>query len=180
MRIGTILQRGADGHRSRWVSSLTVVAMMLHLAAALHADAVLDWNALMLDAIQVDNSGPTLSSRNLAILHAAMYDAVNSVLGTHQPYRFQTAAPEGASAEAAAVGAAYVVMRTLYPSYSAPAEELYDIYLAGAGPNEAVTIGLALGRQVGQLTVENREADGSQTEVPYIPSNAPGHGHPTR
>ena len=174
MRIGTILQRGADGHRSRWVSSLTVVAMMLHLAAALHADAVLDWNALMLDAIQVDNSGPTLSSRNLAILHAAMYDAVNSVLGTHQPYRFQTAAPEGASAEAAAVGAAYVVMKTLYPSYSAPAEELYDIYLAGAGPNEAVTNGLALGRQVGQLTVENREADGSQTEVPYIPSNAPG------
>jgi hypothetical protein len=42
------------------------------IAGVAHADVVLDWNALMLDAIRVDNTGPTLSSRNLAILHTAV------------------------------------------------------------------------------------------------------------
>ena len=35
----------------------------------------------MLAAIRSDNSGPTLSSRNLAILHSAIYDAVNAIDG---------------------------------------------------------------------------------------------------
>jgi PAP2 superfamily len=161
-------------HRRLCLGPLTLMAALLPFTLTLRADAVLDWNALMIGAIHVDNSGPTLSSRNLAILHTAIYDAVNSVLPTHQPYRFQLDAPPGASAEAAAVGAAYVVMKTLYQSYSAPADELYATYVAGAGPSEALTNGLALGTQVGQLAVDSRAADGSQTQVPYIPSDAPG------
>ncbi len=148
---------------------------MMHLVAArLDADAILDWNALMIDAIRVDNSGPTLSSRNLAILHTAMYDAVNSVLRTHQPYRWQLSSPPGTSPEAAAVGAAHVVMKTLYPSFGAPADDLFSTYVAGTGSSESLTNGVTLGIQVAQQTIESREADGSQTDVPYIPSDAPG------
>ena len=148
---------------------------MMHLVAArLDADAILDWNALMIDAIRVDNSGPTLSSRNLAILHTAMYDAVNSVLQTHQPYRWQLSSPPGTSPEAAAVGAAHVVMTTLYPSFRAPADDLFSGFIAATGPSESVTNGVTLGMQVAERTLESREADGSQTDVPYIPSDAPG------
>ena len=160
--------------RTLWFRSLAIVAAILHGAPTTRADAILDWNALMIAAIHIDNSGPTLSSRNLAILHTAMYDAVNSVLRTHQPYRFQVAAPPGAAAESAAVGAAYVVMKTLYQPLSAQADDLYETYLAGATPGDALTNGLALGRSVGELTLESRAADGSQTDVPYIPSDVPG------
>src|SRR6266508_4866290 len=103
--------------RSFESKSLVLIAPVLFsliLIPLSHADVVLEWNALVIDAIRTDNSGPTLSSRNLAILHTAIYDAVNSVLRTHQPYKFQVDAPLGTSAEAAAVGAAYEVMKTLY------------------------------------------------------------------
>jgi len=56
----------------------------------------------MVDAIRTDNSGPTLSSRNLAILHTAIYDAVNSVTRTHQPYKFQVE-PAGSASTASTV-----------------------------------------------------------------------------
>lgn len=146
----------------------------LLLVPMVRADVVLDWNALMIAAIRVDNSGPTLSSRNLAVLHTAIYDSVNSVLRTHLPYRFELNAPPGTSAEAAAVGAAYEVMKTLYQSFGARADDLYGTWLAAVPPSAQTTNGLALGKQIAQLTLQDRSADGSSTEVPYIPSDEPG------
>jgi hypothetical protein len=99
---------------------------------------------------------------------------VNSVLRTHQPYKFQLDSPPGALAEAAAVGAAYEVMKTLYPPLRARADDLYIIWLADAPTDASITNGLALGQQIGQLTIQSRSADGSSTDVPYIVSHAPG------
>jgi hypothetical protein len=138
------------------------------------ADVVLDWNGLMIDAIRADNSGPTLSARNLAILHTAIYDAVNSVVRTHQPYRFEIDAPGESSPEAAAVGAAYEVMQILYQPFRARTESLYAAWRASAPDDVSISHGLALGRQVGVLALQSRAADGSSTEVPYIPSAEPG------
>jgi hypothetical protein len=138
------------------------------------ADVILDWNALMIDAIRTDNSGPTLSSRNLAILHTAIYDAVNSVERTHQPYRFQILPAKGTSAEAAAVGAAHEVMKALYQPFRARTDELYEAWVAAAPQDRSITNGLALGKEMGQLMLAERSADGSSTDVPYIPSEEPG------
>ena len=160
--------------KARWLGSLPGLVAILQITLSLRGDVVLDWNALMISAIHVDNSGPTLSSRNLAILHTAIYDAVNSEVATHQPYRFQLKPPPRTSAEAAAAGAAFTVMGVLYPSFKAPAVDLYESYVAAAGPSEAITNGLALGIRIAQWTLESRETDRSQTDVPYIPSNAPG------
>ncbi|HEV8543552.1 MAG TPA: hypothetical protein VGR78_14240, partial [Verrucomicrobiae bacterium] len=93
------------------------------------SNVVLDWNEAMLDAIRADNSSPTLAPRNLAILHTAVYDAVNSVLRTHQPYKYLEPAFVETSAEAAAVGAAYEVMNDLYPSLSPLQDDLYQKWL---------------------------------------------------
>ncbi len=153
---------------------LAVLAAIFTFATVPRADVILDWNALMIDAIRSDNSGPTLSSRNLAILHAAIYDAVNSVLATHQPYKFRLDAPPETSAEAAGVGAAYEVMQVLYQSFGARADELYDIWLAAAPRTAATTNGLVLGQRISRLAVQDRVADGSSTDVPYIPSAEPG------
>jgi hypothetical protein len=155
--------------RSSWL--LLVVWL---LTSAARADVILEWNDLMMAAIRTDNSGPTLSTRNLAILHTAIFDAVNSVTRTHQPYKFQPETPEGTSAEAAAVSAAYGVARVLYPPLNSRIEELYRRHLAAAEPNEALTNGLTLGRKVATLALAARSADRSNTDVPYIPSNQPG------
>ena len=67
-------------------------------------DAVLLWNETALQAIKEDRTPPPVAARNLAILHAAIYDAVNAIDRTHTVYHVDAAAPAGASMEAAAAG----------------------------------------------------------------------------
>jgi hypothetical protein len=100
---------------------LLSAAFVIFLApASIAANPVIEWSALMLDAIRSDTTGPTLSSRNLAILNLATYDAVNSITRTHQPYAaFDLTASSSASPEAAAVAAGREVMLALYPSAGA-------------------------------------------------------------
>lgn len=162
----------------RFVPNLTPAAVCFSLLAATafqgHADPVLDWNSLMIDAIRIDNSGPTLSSRNLAILHTAIYDAVNSVARTHQPYRFQMPTPADTSPEAAAVAAGYLVCRNLYPSLEGRSQALFEAFLKSVNESLVVSNGIQLGFTVAELILQDRSSDGSSTEVPYIPSDAPG------
>src|SRR4051794_29283288 len=49
-------------------------------------DVVLRWNEVLLQAVRCDQTAPPLAARNMAIVHAAVYDAVNSVLRTHEPF----------------------------------------------------------------------------------------------
>jgi len=128
----------------------------------------------MIDAIRVDDSAPTLSTRNLAILHAAMYDAVNSVVGTYQPYRVAITPPPGTSAEAAALAAGREVLLALYPSLSVRTESTYSSLLTLLPITSGVTNGLSLGQGVADQILQWRAADGSATTVPYIPSDVPG------
>jgi len=154
--------------------AFVVVGVAFGFAPRTRADPVLEWNALALDCIRVDNSSPTLSTRNLALLHTAVYDAVNSITRTHQPYGFQLDAPPGASVEAAAVGAAYEVMLNLYPPLEFWADDLFLSWFSTVAHDRALTNGLAIGRDVALLVLDRRSADGASTEVTYLPSTAPG------
>src|SRR4051794_31629316 len=72
-------------------------------------DMVLQWNAVALDAVKndyaightPDQAGPTRAARALAIVHMAMYDAVEAVDGSYSPYLVDAKAPKGASMDAA-------------------------------------------------------------------------------
>ncbi|NWG72683.1 MAG: vanadium-dependent haloperoxidase, partial [Parvularculaceae bacterium] len=138
------------------------------------SNPVLDWSAIMMSAIRADNTGPTLSTRNLAILNVATYDAVNSITRTHQPYRFQIPTEPDTSMEAAVIAAGREVMLALYPPFRARTEELYLEQLAMLPATPGTTKGLALGREMAVRVLALRRADGSSTSVPYIPSSLPG------
>jgi hypothetical protein len=78
------------------------------------ADVITDWNTEALSAIRNESTSPPLAARNLAIMQAAIYDAVNSAAHTHRHYftNFHTL-PE-TSADAAAAGAAHRVLVNLF------------------------------------------------------------------
>jgi hypothetical protein len=135
----------------------------------------LAWNDLMLAAVRADTTGPTVSTRNLAILHAAIFDSINSVDRSHQPYRFQADAPPGTSMEAAAIRAGREVMQVLYPSYGAAIESLYQSLLARVPASPETTHGLLLGEGIALQMLAARSTDGSTTFVPYIPSMEAGN-----
>lgn len=153
---------------------LTLGAVWIMAVLPARANAVLEWNALMMQAIRASNTAPTLSTRNLAILHLAIYDAVNAIHGGFQPYRQQPPVPAGASDLAAVAAAGREVMNALYPSFSARTEELYAIQEREFPPGPADQDGAKVGLTAARNLLAERSADGSNTEVPYIPSNAPG------
>lgn len=137
-------------------------------------NVILDWNAVILAGIRLETTAPTLSTRSLAILNLAMFDAVNSVVRTHQPYAFRLDAPAGASAEAAAVGAGYAVLQALYPGLRSRADATFEAWRAGVPDDASARDGLELGEDVAKRVLANRAGDGASTDVPYIPSNEPG------
>jgi hypothetical protein len=59
--------------------------------ALAHADVVTEWNNSTLDAIRAGHTAPPIASRSLAILHVSIYDAVNGIERTHEPYLVQSA-----------------------------------------------------------------------------------------
>ena len=138
------------------------------------ADVVTEWNTLALDAIRNESTSPPLAARNLAILHAAIYDAVNALDRAHEPYFMSLPAPPGASMEAAAVGAAYECLSDLYPSQTAAFDAALHQFLARTPATTNRADGLLLGQFVALEILTWRSADGSSTTVPYIPGTNPG------
>lgn len=148
-------------------------------ALTVHADVVTDWNTAALDAIRANATSPPAASRNLAILHTAIYDAVNGIARTHQPYHVTYRGPASASMEAAASAAALKVMNALYPARQATHEALH-LSIIDAIPNRPQKkSGLRWGEQVGTAILALRSNDGSANTAPYPGSTEPGQWRPT-
>ena len=114
------------------------------------ADVVTDWNSIWLDCIRATGGPPTPIARAGAMVHAAVYDAVNSIDRTHEPYLASLPAPDGASEVAAAAAAAHDVLVSLYPGRQSILDEALARSLADVpdGPDEDA--GIALGRAAAQ------------------------------
>jgi hypothetical protein len=79
---------------------------------------VVDWNQALLSIVNTPGAQPAnvQPTRNFAILHAAIYDAVNAVDRSHEPYLISVRAPRDASETAAADAAARSALVGLYPA----------------------------------------------------------------
>lgn len=137
---------------------------------------ILEWNQILTDN---QGAGNLYSFRQYAILHVAMFDAVNSVRRRYQPYRLEVPADNQASDEAAAAQAARDVMVALYPAATASFDTALATRLATL-PSDAATRGVQIGQQVAQAVLQWRAADGSATPDPaYANAPLPGLWQPT-
>jgi hypothetical protein len=101
----------------RLMALLLITLLVLPEVAA--ADAVVEWNEIAGAAAATGRHGASEASRTAALVHAAIFDAVNAVDPRYTHYKVKVAAPAGASAEAAAVAAAHAVLVRLYPDQRA-------------------------------------------------------------
>ena len=86
---------------------ISVINLASSIGTPANADVVTDWNDAALDAIRAGNTAPPVASRSLAILHAAIYDAVNGISRSHEQYLVPSAVQASASRPAAASAAAH-------------------------------------------------------------------------
>ncbi len=140
---------------------------------------IIDWNGTMLDAIRTASTSPPVASRNMAMVHAAIYDSVNSISKKYSPYRVSIDAPAGASQEAAVAAAAQQVLVSLYPAQAAKFDAAYQSSLFGIPDGKSKDDVIALGRQVADQIISWRSTDGSTKVVPYTPKTTPGSWQPT-
>ena len=149
------------------------------IVVAAKLDMVLKWNEAALQAIRVDKTAPPVAARNLAILHVAIYDAVNGVLRTHQPYFVETTPVPDASPEAAAVAAAHRSLVALFPKQRELFDQTYARCLAELPADTGRDHGLDVGRFVAERVLAWRAQDGSERVGRYTPKTSPGLWQPT-
>jgi hypothetical protein len=137
--------------------------------SSLRADQVTDWNLTAENAVKTAALNPGIQGRFLAIVHTAIYDAVNGIVGKYTPYFVIESAPPGARPEAAAAQAAYTALKALFPAQTAT----FDAQLAqsiasipGGANSVSVQRGQTWGQHVANLILAWRAGDGFNTPPP--------------
>ena len=116
----------------------------------------------------------------LAMVHVAIYDAVNAIEGyPFTPYAVTPNVVTPASPEAATAAAAHDILVALFPSQQADLDAEYAASLALIPDGPAKTNGISVGQQVAAGVLLFRANDGRDAIVPYIPGSGPGVWIPT-
>ncbi len=162
---------------SRTRSLLQVESLEDRLAPS--ADMVIEWNNIARDAVRIGATPATAVSRIFAITQAAVYDSVNALARTHEPYLVDVVAHPQASREAAVAAAAHRALSSFYPAQAAMLDGKLMTSLATIPDGKAEDDGVALGRLVADQILALRQNDGSNVVLPpYTGSTEPGQWRP--
>ena len=157
------------------------------------ASAVHHWNGIAIDASGLDHTpvaadedrvfgeqfGPTRASRAMAIVHIAMFEAVNAIAGRYQSYAGVEAASHLTSMDAAVAQAAHDTLTALFPSQKASFDQQLAEDLSSVHGTHARELGIALGQRAAAAILALRSDDGSARSEPrvgvdFITGNEPG------
>jgi hypothetical protein len=180
-------------------SGLAAVALTLAVSHPVSAhgrptgDVLRRWNEIAIDASGLDHTpivpgeartfgeqfGPGRSSRAMAIVHVAIFDAVNAIAGQYESYGGLPPAWPGTSMRAAIAEAAHDTLVAMYPSQAATFDAELESDLQHIGPGRPKAEGIALGRRAAAAILALREQDESQYPEPvmgvdFVPSDQPG------
>jgi hypothetical protein len=152
-------------------------------SAAARADTVTDWNTTALSALTAApplgaGQAPTVSTIHLAMVHGAVYDAVNAIDRRHQPYLGAPEAKWWYSEEAAAATAAYRVLVGILPEQQTTLAGHYATSLAGIPEGMARDGGIAVGEAAAETMLAARANDGRPGTFRFTPGTAPGQWRP--
>jgi hypothetical protein len=142
---------------------------------------VIKWNQLLRQILRIPGAHPPTinGSRSSAMMHIAIFDAVNSIERSFTPYFIEVRASRGASKEAATAQAAHDVLVALYPGQ----QDMLDAALAeslDSLPPDGCDQGIAVGQAVASAILDWRRTDGwDATPPPYVLPPEPGLWQPT-
>jgi hypothetical protein len=144
-------------------------------------NVVLQWNRVLQQTISTPGVHPAtiFPVRSFAMMHAAMFDAVNSIDGSYTPYLTDVPGSPHASKEAAAAKAAHDVLVALYPTR----QDIFDAELANSlfgVPSNRARQGVRVGQIVAAQLLAARANDGwNVAPAPYVLPTTPGNWQPS-
>jgi PAP2 superfamily len=148
------------------------------VTAAAPVNPVIEWNRTLLVIVRTPGAQPPTihSTRNFAMLHAAIFDAVNNIDRDFEPYAVRHPhVSRTASAEAAADQAAHDVLVALYPAFTTALDSELQQDLAQIPYGRDKADGIEEGQDVAAQILALRSNDGSAVVLPpFVPQNQPG------
>jgi hypothetical protein len=153
------------------------------LLASVHShgqNPVTDWNAIAITQARASTasgaSAPGGTNVYVAYVELAVYNAVVSIQGGYQPYKYTVTAPPGASADAAAVEAAYRMLLYLLPDRAAALTTAYNTSMAAIPDGAAKLDGQSVGLDSANSLIALRAGDGRGVPWPYSFPSIPEPG----
>jgi hypothetical protein len=160
------------GDTKNRVLGLCMLMATLFGSAVAKADVVLDWNVIAVNTAVADGQNPFAQARYAAIVQLAVFESVNAITGEYHPYLGTIVAPRDASPEAAAIQAAYRVLRTYFSASASTLDTERANSLASIADGQAKTNGIATGEAAALAMIALRANDGSsppQFKIPGTP-----------
>jgi len=147
-------------------------------SSAQPVNPVVQWNRTLLLIVRTPGAQPSTvhPTRSFAIMHAAIYDAVNAIDRTHRPYLVRlSGVSRDASQEAAAAAAAHEVLVALYPAFKATLDAQLQQFLGQIPDGNDKVEAIRIGQTVADRILGVRSNDGSNAKpIPYVFGTAPG------
>jgi hypothetical protein len=140
---------------------MVMLLCVLFKPATARADVVLDWNAIAVNTAIANGQSPFSQARFAAIVQLAVFEAVNAITGDYEPYLGTVHAAPGASADAAAITAAYRVLRTYFSGSAATLDPAYASALALIPDGTPKADGIKAGEAAAKAMIDLRASDGS-------------------
>lgn len=159
--------------------SVLAAIASIALAQPASADVVTDWDQKAIDIVAPPRMPSAQAQRIVAAVHAAMFDALNSIERRYQPYIAQLPASPTTSKDAAAAAAAATVLAKLHPSAQEGLKSTLASYLTKVPDTEEKSDGIKLGQAVAAKILEARANDGANALDAYRPKTKPGVYVPT-
>ena len=150
--------------------AITTGLVMTHTLA--RADAVTNWNRTAGDIIVGSGLGPLPADRALAILHGAVYEAVNAITGRYPASGSGLIASPGASVDAAIAAASRTTLAELAPHRKDAVEAAYQSALAAIENSPAKSKGISVGSEAAKMVLAMRADDGARRSAAHAFSTA--------
>jgi hypothetical protein len=178
----------------RWLAGMSLLSLVgavglipaASVAAAEPTNMVLVWNENAVNVIGQPptatppglGQGPPLAALHVAMVHGAIYDAVNAIDGGHKPYLPGLSAPSTASQAAAVAQAAHDVLFGITPAANTAVRSRIDAMLTASlaliDPSQAKTDGIKIGADAAAAMLAKRANDGRSDVEPFLTSNDVG------
>jgi hypothetical protein len=152
---------------------IIVVSLLLQLQPST-ADVVSDWSDKAMTLTAQKPQLPPLAERVMALVHVAMFDAVNSIEGKYRPALVTLPKVVRADPAAAAAAAASTVLTALFPDQAEATKSALAASLASTADAPGKAEGQALGEAVGREVLRLRADDGADAPDDYRPVTPPG------
>jgi len=163
----------------RTTSMFLMGTLLVGLTGTASADVITEWNERAVAAGYTAKQGPPVHGAIVAMVHLAMFEALNSIEPRYRPYRARLPAQAGASHDAAAAAAAHYLLARIYPDQAKELDKALQASLAAVTDATSKANGIRLGEQAGAAMLAERSKDGRGAPDTYRPYTAPGQYVPT-